>query len=289
MSRESERISTEASIWLVRLERGLRPEEGVQLRKWLCEAAQRDAIVQSAKLYHGADIVAVLAELVPVGFGSPPVKKQRQFWRPIVGGAAVIAAFLIAMAPLVVVHRKMPGVIDQAKMQPRPDWSPWGDRVYTTAPGQTRRIDLPDGTQLILNDHSEVGVMFSPRSRAAELKHGEAIFRIKLMQDRPFEVSAGGRRLLAPPSKFDVRVIDPQTIELTVLDGDVTVQGLPWRWPATPEEARLFDPGAFKDTTLGPMQAAVLQNATLNRYSVTPAALHSRLKWQPEEVLYVTP
>jgi len=106
---------------------------------------------------------------------------------------------------------------------------------------------------------------------------------------RPFQVNAGGRHFEAPPSMFDIRVINPQAVELLVLDGGVTVQGLPWHWPTTPSEARMFDPDAFVDTKVGPLQAALLEDQLISRYPITAANAHARLRWQPEDVVYVTP
>jgi hypothetical protein len=74
-----------------------------------------------------------------------------------------------------------------------------------------------------------------------------------------------------------------------VLDGGVTVRGLQWRWPATPAEARMFDPAVFVDTTVGPLQAALLEDQLISRYPITAENAHARLRWQPEAVVYVTP
>src|ERR1700744_3621899 len=74
----TDEVPTQAAIWLARIERGLEPHEGERLREWLQQPAHRDAIVTSAKLYHGPDVVAVLAALVPVGFGNPPPPLPRQ-------------------------------------------------------------------------------------------------------------------------------------------------------------------------------------------------------------------
>ena len=125
--------------------------------------------------------------------------------------------------------------------------------------------------------------------RQASVDYGEAIFQIAPERQRPFEVTAGGRHFQAPPSMFDIRVINPQAVELVVLDGGVTVQGLPWHRPTTPAEARMFDPAVFVDTTVGPLQAALLEDQLISRYPITAANAHERLRWQPEEILYVTP
>ena len=96
MSRDSDALLTEASLWLARLERGLQAREGALLRQWLQEPARRDAIVDTAKLYHGPDIVAVLAQMVPVGFGDAPLPKTKSL-RPSKANLCLGTALLLIM------------------------------------------------------------------------------------------------------------------------------------------------------------------------------------------------
>ena len=276
MAGDADKISTEASVWLARLERGLLPQEGTTLRDWLHQPAHRSAIVDAAKLWHGPDIIAVLAELVPVGFGTLPPPKAKRRLRPANILIALCGA-LAAIAPLVYVQHNM------AHRR-----GPWGESVYTTKPGETRTVALHDGSTVTLNGHSQLGILFGAGSRLAVLDYGEAIFHTT-PERRPFELNAGGRHLLATPSTFDVRVVGAHALELTVLEGAVVIHALSWRWPATPAQARLFDPKAFVDSTVGPLQAASVEDAALIRYPLTAPAVEARLRWQPEQVVYVTP
>ena len=288
MASDPDKIPTAAAIWLARLERGLLPDEGALLRIWLRQPAHREAIVEAAKLWHGPDIVAVLAELVPVGFGQAPppkIKIKHRYPGAILVGVCVGA--LVAVMPFVVIYRHMPGVINRNDQASRA--LPWGETAYTTKPGETRAVTLPDGSRITLNGHTQLRVLFGAGWRVVNLDYGEVIFRISPQPQRPFEVNAGGRHFQAPPSMFDVRVINPQAIELLVLDGGVTVRALPWHWPNTPAEARLFDPDAFVDTTIGPLQAARLEDQTISRYPITAENARARLRWEPEQVIYVTP
>jgi transmembrane sensor len=287
VSSDSDRLLTEASIWLVRLERGLQAEEGAQLREWLQVPAQRDAIVDAAKLYHGPDIVAILAEMVPVGFGTP-VPKVRKRMSAFNVAIAVALGMMTAAVPLLGILHPNP-VVRDPRYRPLDAPLPWGEAAYSTKVGEIRTFSLEDGSRLTLNSHTRVGVLFGVGSRLATVLYGEALFDIEQQRERLFQIDAGGRHLQAPQSKFDVRVINPQTVELTVLDGGVTVQGLPWRWPATPAEARMFDPQVFADTKVGPMQAALLEDSTMTRFPITAANARTRLSWQPEQVFYVTP
>ncbi len=237
MSADSDRLHAEVAIWLARLERGLQAGDAPRLREWLQVPAQRDAIVEAAKLYHGPDIVAILAEMVPVGFGHAPAKPRRRF-QP----AHVVMALLVVAAPLSIVAaiaiftlpKRLGPLPGHTQIRPQDPPLPYGEQAYATKVGETRTFTLTDGTQLVLNSHTRVGVLFSVGLRLATVQYGEALFDIRTKRERPFAVDAGGRHFQAPQSKFDVRVVNPQTVELTVLEGGVTVQGLPWRWPTTP-------------------------------------------------------
>jgi ferric-dicitrate binding protein FerR (iron transport regulator) len=283
----SEKVSTEAAIWLARMERGLQGQEGPGLREWLQHPAHRTAIEDAAKLWHGPDIVAVLAQLMPVGFGSPPPRKVRRL-RPFHLFVGLCVGLPIAFAVL----RLMPGVGFHNNNRAERD-IPWGQTIYSTKPGETRAVTLLDGSRVTLNSHTELAVLFAAGRRLATLNYGEAIFQIASQLSRPFEVTAAGRHLQAPPSgsncRFDVRVIDPQSVELTVLDGGVTVQGLPWHWPNSPSAKRMFDPAAFRDASVGPLQSVLLQDEGIYHYEITAENASARLRWEPEQIIYVTP
>jgi len=66
--------SAAASIWLARINRGLRPDEVAELRAWLKVAKHRPVILDMARLYYEPDVVAVLSELFPTG--PEPMKSE---------------------------------------------------------------------------------------------------------------------------------------------------------------------------------------------------------------------
>jgi transmembrane sensor len=273
----TDKVPVEAAIWLARMERGLQPHEGVALREWLQQPEHRDSVVNSAKLYHGPDIIAVLAELVPVGFGNPPPPLPRQP-RTVAIVVAVCLALFMGALPIIGMHYKR-----------LPARLPRDEHIYSTGVRETRTIRLPDSSQAILNGQSQLSVLNAAWLREATVAHGEVIFDVTRKWPRPILIFAGGRHFEAPGGRFDLRVISPQRVELTVLEGSVTVKGLPYQRPATPQEARDFDPSVFVDATVGPMQSALLDQNTLTQHAITAADLRSQLRWEPEQVLYVSP
>jgi ferric-dicitrate binding protein FerR (iron transport regulator) len=282
----TDQVPTDAAIWLARIERGLQPHEGTRLREWLRRPQHRDAIVNAAKLYHGPDIVAVLAQLVPVGFGNPPppMPRQRRTFAIVVG---CCLALCILGVPYLGLKHVYPGLFNPRK--PVPDALPPDEVIYSTGARETRSIRLPDSSEVILNGASQLYVLYAAWLREATVARGEVIFDLPLKRPIPLLILAGGRRFEAPAGRFDLRVTGPQTVELTVLEGTVTVKGLPFQRPTTPAEARDFDPRVFTDATVGPMQAALLDHGVLTHHVVTAAALHSQLRWEPEQVVYVSP
>jgi ferric-dicitrate binding protein FerR (iron transport regulator) len=288
-------LATEASIWLARLERGLQPQEGALLRTWLTDPAQGDTIVTLAKLHHGPDIVAVLADLVPVGFGSPapPLRKGVRPAHMLIGAGVAV----LALTPIILGHfayrayraqHPVAHVLDRP-FRPLDPVLPWGEQRYETKLGETRIVGLADGTKLKLNSQTRVDVLFGLGSRLATVKFGEVMLDTGPKRERPFEIDAGGRQFVAVSSRFDVRVTAPQAAELTVLQGSVTVLGLPFKWPTSPAEARLFDPHVFADSRVGPMQSAILQDGSMYPNPLTADNVRTRLSWEPGEVVYVNP
>src|SRR5690606_29021742 len=46
---------------------------------------------------------------------------------------------------------------------------------YRTAVGEQRKITLADGSQILLNTHTEIDVVFNESQRLIELRHGEIL------------------------------------------------------------------------------------------------------------------
>ena len=278
----TDKVLTETAIWLARIERGLTLEEGTQLREWLRQPAHRDSIVNAAKLYHGADVVAVLGELVPVGFGNPPPPLPRQPRTFAIVVAVCLAVF--AVLPIVAI-RHMPRLGNAHYRPPLPR----DEQIYDTRVREIRSVKLPDSSEAILNGQSQLYVLYTASGRSATLGHGEVLFDVLPKWPGPLDVFAGGRHFVAQSGRFDLRVINPQVVELAVVSGNVTVKALPFRRPTTPQQAREFDPRVFADANVGPMQSARLDSNGLIRHELTAAELRSQLGWEPEQVVYVSP
>src|SRR5262245_50835773 len=70
----------QASVWLARLERGLREEEAEGLREWLGVRANREAILEQANLWSAPDVNTLLQRLIP----KDTRKTKQRVWRRVV-------------------------------------------------------------------------------------------------------------------------------------------------------------------------------------------------------------
>ncbi len=95
---------------------------------------------------------------------------------------------------------------------------------FSTALGERRQVDLPDGSLIELNGRSVVAVRYEKARRGVELKQGEAMFSVEHDPSRPFVVKAGAGQVTVTGTRFDVRRDDEQT-RVVVEAGTVKVQG----------------------------------------------------------------
>ena len=98
-------------------------------------------------------------------------------------------------------------------------WSAHGLKRFQTQPGETREIELADGSQMVLNGDTRVVV--DPRTgRFARLERGEALFVVAHDAAHPFVVEASGAVLKDLGTRFDVRQAG-ETLDVSVAEGAV--------------------------------------------------------------------
>ncbi|MFY1952288.1 FecR family protein [Achromobacter xylosoxidans] len=93
----------------------------------------------------------------------------------------------------------------------------------STAAGEIRQLDLPDGSRIALNFGSTLQVRYYPRRREVVLNQGEGFFDVAPDTGRPFTVDARQSRVTVVGTAFNVRTT-PQAIIVKVLHGRVRVQ-----------------------------------------------------------------
>ncbi|WP_347903903.1 FecR family protein [Pseudomonas purpurea] len=103
--------------------------------------------------------------------------------------------------------------------------TPWLDRLradYATGTGETRRVELADGSQLQLNTDSAVQVRLSAGERQVRLLRGEAWFEVTKDAARPFLVQSGDGWVKVVGTQFSVARRSEQT-RVQVAQGKVEV------------------------------------------------------------------
>ncbi len=107
--------------------------------------------------------------------------------------------------------------------------------TYQTAVGETRRLELADGSVVHLDTDSRLAVSMQPHERRLELIAGRALFEVAHDSSRPFSVAAGAGRVVALGTRFQVQREERRVI-VTLEEGSVAVQGI---GPAAARETRL--------------------------------------------------
>lgn len=94
---------------------------------------------------------------------------------------------------------------------------------HATRIGERRVIRLADGSSVSLNTSSVLEVAYRQDRRDVHLLAGQALFRVAKDKNRPFVVAAGGQRITAVGTQFDVRVGDQGAVTVLLVEGKVKV------------------------------------------------------------------
>ncbi len=264
----------EAAKWLSTLSRGLRPEEGRSLREWLKTPANRTAILDSARIYHDPDVIAVLSELFPK---SPLLQKQKVERSSLaIALMAAAAAALAALSPFAL-DGHTPWSYFRGSHLPT---LPLEKGVYTTRAGERRKVRLADGSIVTLNAATHLGVVLSPGGRDVFVPSGEASFRVAHERGRAFVVHVGHRMFEAVGTDFNVKVLTPEKIEVTVAEGSVKVHYSYFHLPDTPANNRLREDMTFDDTSVEALETALVEPGVQFVRKLEKDELNERLAWQ---------
>jgi len=95
---------------------------------------------------------------------------------------------------------------------------------FATAVGETRVVQLADGSSVRMDTGSRLLVRYSGDRRHIELQEGQAFFTVAHDAARPFVVSAGETEVTAVGTVFDVRR-DAGAVRVTLVSGAVDVVG----------------------------------------------------------------
>jgi len=275
MNRQSvdEKTREEASVWLARLDRGLREHEGASLQQWLEKPAHRHVILDLARMWHGPDTVAVLSALFPQSRElAKPQRSQRGLL--LISLTAVVAVSIVTTWALTL-DGHLPSYYLESSDKTREGFK---RGIYITGIGEQREVTLPDSSSIMMNTGTRMGVDYSLRSRDVSIQYGEASFSVVHEPDRPFTVHAGKRDFQAIGTHFNVRVLTPDNVELTVSEGMVKVLYAPPNIPDTPAMRRMQF--TFGEETVGALETAVVEPGYQSIRKIGAGELDALVAWQ---------
>jgi transmembrane sensor len=194
-----------AALWVTRRAEGLTSSEQELFDEWLTRDRSHRRLLDNAerawRVFDGAEDDEILAAMRAHAL-APGSQPRRRAWA-FAAAAAVIVA-----------------VIGSAWFVAR---SPAATEVqYSSARGEVKELQLPDGSAMTLDADSAAVSRVGANERTIRLDRGRAYFDVAPDASRPFAVIAGGRRIVAVGTRFDVNLLaDGPTV--TLLEGTITV------------------------------------------------------------------
>lgn len=229
---QNKSIEDQAAYWLVRLSSSdCSPADRFAFEAWKQEDPAHEAMylrLQRGNAVvdrHMTDprIVSMLEEarasgkvqkLAPLHRWMSPAKLA--VWVPL---AAAVALFAGVLATTIGSNPSIDFVPEEAAEPPAAIVT----EVFETSVGERSTITLADSSTITINTNSHVEVTFSATERLLRLTRGQAFFSVEKDVVRPFVVEAGGHRVVALGTEFDVRIGTEDGVEVTLIEGRVTV------------------------------------------------------------------
>lgn len=205
----------EASDWLAKLDRELKPSEKTELQQWMAADGENlRLLLEMARLWDDMTILSQLSDLFPETL-SRQEKKSSRF------AMAIAASLMIAILTgvLIVNSALFENTTENTNTVADIKW----DAVYETAIGEQSTVMLVDGSEVILNTNSLLKVHYAEQHRLLQLEYGEVHVEVAHDPDRPLSVLAAGKVVQALGTAFSVEITQKQHIELVVTDGKVLV------------------------------------------------------------------
>lgn len=162
-------------------------------------------------------------------------------------------------------------------------------QTFATAVGQHRDVTLADGSIVTLNTNTLIDTELRRHSREIYLRKGEAHFQVAHDRNRPFLVHAGDAVVRAIGTRFEVRVLGDQRVDVVVDEGRVEVRAEPIDMPAaqpTPVATMQHSRAVQRVETLAAGQQLSAHSGTYTVTPVTPEELSTALAWREGAIVF---
>ena len=226
---EPEPLNETAAYWVLKAEEGaLSSAEQDRLRDWLEQPAHARAFDDALWALDAVQRHSASSELMAMrrtALARRPDPAQRRASALKLASAGVAAALA---GWLLVAHPSVPFVDDRttANLAAAPGGgAPAQAGLYRTGVGERSAVILPDGSVATLDTDSQLRIAYSPAERGVYLVKGQALFEVAKGKPRPFQVYAGGQRITAVGTTFNVR-LDGDKVRVSMAEGVVKVRPL---------------------------------------------------------------
>lgn len=208
-------VTDEAAAWLLRLRNAPRDRRlEAEFDAWLSrDESHAEAWKTAQQVWSLTGLVgpasrrpaahrASRSQDRPLGMPRP-VERNRRLARGWGIGLAAAASICVAVA-----------LFPSLRLQMQAD--------YASAAGETRTVELADGSRVQLDSGSAIAVDYTSGRRIVTLLAGQAFFSVRHDRQRPFSVKAEDVAVTVTGTEFDVRLA-PADVSVAVAEGEVHV------------------------------------------------------------------
>ena len=199
-AQDAARAMDQALDWLIVL--GSADEEQTrQFHAWLAaDPLNAEAFARAQAIWDGPQVVQCAQSLAAKPAKVTLIKRLRPHWKPL-ATAAVLILGLFSFSNL--------------PMRLQAD--------HLTVVGERQRLQLEDGSKVLLNTNSAFSSTINDRQRVARLYQGEAFFEVAANRGQPLEIDAGPVQASVRDTDFAVRYLDG-VAQVNVQRGDVDLR-----------------------------------------------------------------
>lgn len=189
----------QALEWLIAMECPS-PEQRLAFAKWLAaDPAHGQAFARAEAIWNGAPLDhAALTLQRPLP--STGLRRLLAHWKPLATAAVLVLGL---------------GTFSNLPVRLQAD--------HLTVVGERQRLELEDGSRVLLNTNSAFSSDITDKQRVARLYQGEAFFEVATRAGQPLEIEAGPVRASVRDTAFAVRYLDGET-QVRVQRGDVDLR-----------------------------------------------------------------
>lgn len=184
-------------------------EQSRQFHEWLAaDPLHAEAFAKAQAIWDGPQVVQSAQNLAAQPAKVSVLARLRPHWKPL-ATAAVLILGLFSFSNL--------------PMRLQAD--------HLTVVGERQRLQLEDGSKVLLNTNSAFSSTINDQQRVARLYQGEAFFEVPANRDQALEIDAGPVKASVRDTDFAVRYLDG-VAQVRVQRGDVDLR-------ATRDDARV--------------------------------------------------